>query len=75
MSLKRDLAREIQVLEDEIKELESKRLRSMSSLLESVISKTEVSTDEARFFRTYTAEIEVKRERLIQLKKQLADLL
>lgn len=75
MSLKRDLAREIQVLEDEIKELESKRLRSMSSLLESVISKSEISTDEARFFRTYTAEIEVKREKLIQLKKQLAELL
>ena len=75
MSLKRDLAREIQVLEDEIKELESKRLRSMASLLESVISKTEIGTDEARFFRTYSAEIEVKREKLIQLKKQLADLL
>ena len=75
MSAKRDLAREIQVLEDEIKELEGKRLRSMSSLLESVISKTEIGTDEARFFRTYTAEIEVKRERLIQLKKQLAELL
>ena len=75
MSLKRDLAREIQVLEDEIKELESKRLRSMASLLESVISKTEIGTDEARFFRTYSAEIEVKREKLVQLKKQLADLL
>ena len=75
MSAKRDIAREIQALEDEIKELESKRLRSMSSLLESVISKSEISTDEARFFRTYTAEIEVKRERLIQLKKQLAELL
>ena len=75
MSAKRDLAREIQALEDEIKELESKRLRSMSSLLESVISKSEISTDEARFFRTYTAEIEVKRERLVQLKKQLAELL
>ena len=75
MSLKRDLAKEIQVLEDEIKELEAKRLRSMASLLESVISKTEVGTDEARFFRNYSAEIEVKREKLIQLKKQLADLL
>ncbi|MCH5154603.1 MAG: hypothetical protein J1F71_05270 [Clostridiales bacterium] len=75
MSAKRDLAREIQALEDEIKELEGKRLRSMSSLLESVISKTEIGTDEARFFRTYTAEIEVKRERLVQLKKQLAELL
>lgn len=75
MSLKKDLAREIQALEDEMKELESKRLRSMSALLESVISKTEIGQDEARFFRTYTAEIEVKRERLIELKKQLASIL
>ena len=75
MSLKRDLAKEIQTLEDEIKELESKRIRSMAALLESVISKSEIGTDEARFFRTYTAEIEVKREKIVQLKKQLADLL
>ena len=75
MSLKRDLAKEIQVLEDEIRELESKRTRSMSALVEALISKTEVNSDEARFFRTYTAEIEVKREKLIQLKKQLGDLL
>ena len=75
MSLKRDLAKEIQALEDEMKELESKRTRSMSALVESLISKTEISADEARFFRTYTAEIEVKREKLIQMKKQLADLL
>ena len=75
MSLKRDLAKEIQALEDEMKELEAKRLRSMSALLESVISKTEINADEARFFRTYTAEIEVKRERLAGLKKQLGDIL
>ena len=75
MSLKRDLAKEIQTLEDEMKELESKRTRSMSALVESLISKTEIGADEARFFRTYTAEIEVKREKLIQLKKQLSDIL
>ncbi|MCH5155063.1 MAG: hypothetical protein J1F69_00505 [Clostridiales bacterium] len=75
MSLKRDLAREIHALEDEIKELEVKRMRSMSALLESVISRSDINSDEARFFRTYNAEIEVKREKLIQLKKQLGDLL
>ena len=75
MSLKRDLAREIHALEDEIKELEVKRMRSMSALLESVISRSDINSDEARFFRTYNAEIEVKREKLVQLKKQLGDLL
>lgn len=75
MSLKRDLAKEIQALENEIKELEVKRTRSMSALVESVISKTEISTEEARYFRTYSAEIEVKREKLSELKKQLGDIL
>ena len=75
MSAKRDKAREIHALEDEIKELEVKRMRSMSALLESVISKAAINQDEARFFRTYTAEIEVKREKLIRLNKELADLL
>lgn len=75
MSLKRELAKEIQVLENEIKELEVKRIRSMSALLESVISKTEISTEESRYFRTYSAEIEVKREKLGELKKQLGNIL
>ena len=75
MSLKRDLAKEIQALENEIKELEVKRTRSMSALVEPVISKTEISTEEARYFRTYSAEIEVKREKLSELKKQLGDIL
>ena len=40
-----------------------------------MISKTEISTEEARYFRTYSAEIEVKREKLSELKKQLGDIL
>ena len=69
MSLKRELEKEIEVLEDEIKELEVKRMRSISAILESIISNTPIDQQEARFFRTYTAEIEAKRENLAKLGK------
>ena len=71
MSLKGELAKEIQLLEEEIKELEVKRIRSMAALMESIISKQDVGEDEPRFFRTYTAEIEDKRAKLAKLKKKL----
>ena len=71
MSLKRDLAKEIGILEKEMQELENKRSRSMSSLMESLISRRDPDEYEMQFFRQYTAEIEVKREKLIELTKQL----
>lgn len=75
MSEKKNLAKEIRVLEEEIKLLEIKRSRSQASLIESLISKTEPNEEEMQFFRTYTAEIEVKREQLVKLTKQLEKLL
>lgn len=75
MSLKRDLAKEIKLIEDEIKLLEIKRSRSQASLIEALISRREPDEQEAQFFRTFTAEIEVKRERLVNLTKQLEKLL
>lgn len=71
MSLKSELVKEIQMLEDEIKELETKRIRSMAALMEAMIAKREIGEDEARFFRTYTAEIDIKREKLSKLKRRL----
>ncbi|MCH5164913.1 MAG: hypothetical protein J1G01_00740 [Clostridiales bacterium] len=70
MSMKKELAKEIRIMEEEIKELEIKRIRSMSAIIESIISKTEIGADEARFFRTYSAEIEVKREKLNILRRE-----
>ena len=67
MSLKRDLAREIEILEREMQELESKRSRSMAALMEALISKKDPDEFEMQFFRQYTAEIELKRERLIEM--------
>lgn len=71
MSLKKDLAKEIGILEKEMQELESKRSRSMASLMEALISRKDPDDYEMQFFRQYTAEIEVKREKLIELTKQL----
>ena len=71
MSLKKDLAKEISILEKEMTELESKRARSMAALIESLISKKDPDEFEMQFFRQYTAEIEIKREKLIDLTDQL----
>lgn len=71
MSLKKDLAKEVQLLENEIKELEVKRTRSMAALMESVIGKKEPEALEMQYFRQYSAEIELKRERLTEIIEQL----
>lgn len=71
MSLRKDLSREIAMLEREMQELENKRARSMSSLMESLISRRDPDEFEMQFFRQYSAEIEIKREKLIELTKQL----
>ena len=75
MSLKKDLAKEINLLEKEMKELEFKRTRSMAALMESLISRKEPEETEMQFFRQYTAEIEVKREKLIEMTEQLKKLM
>lgn len=74
MSEKKNLEREIRVLEEEINILEVKRSRSQSSLIEALISHTDPSEEEMQFFRAYCAEIDVKREQLTKLTSQLAKL-
>ena len=74
MSLKKDLAKEIGALEKEMAELESKRVRSMSALMESLISRRDPEESEMQFFRQYSAEIEIKREKLIELNNKLRQL-
>ena len=75
MSLKKDLAKEISIIEKEMHELEIKRTRSMAALVEALVSKKEPAENEMRFFRQYTAEIDVKREKLIELNDQLKGML
>ena len=75
MSLKKDLAKEIAVLEREMAELESKRVRSMAALMEALISRRDPNEMEMQFFRQYSAEIEIKREKLMELSERLKKLL
>lgn len=74
MSLKRDLAKEIHCIEEEIKILEVKRARSQAALIEALISKQEPDSVEVGYFRTYTADIDVKRERMLELIDKLGSL-
>ena len=74
MSLKKDLAKEIHYLEEEIKILEIKRSRSQAALIESRISQQQPDESEMQFFRTFTADIDVKRERMLALMEQLEKL-
>ena len=75
MSTKGDIAKEISTLEQEMQQLEFKRTRSMSALMEALISKREPAEVELQFFRQYSAEIDAKRERLIELTEQLKNLM
>ncbi len=75
MSLKKELAKEINLLEQEIQALETKRSRSQAALMESLISKQDPDESEMQFFRAYTADIEVKREQLARLNRKLQKLL
>ena len=74
MSLRREMAKEIKILEEEIRLLEVKRSRSQAALIEALISKQDPDETEIQFFRTYTADIEIKRERLLKLTRQLEKL-
>lgn len=70
MSFKKELGKEIRALEEEIMQLEIKRSRSQASLIDALISKQEPNEQEVQFFRTYTAEIELKREQHAKLKRK-----
>lgn len=75
MSAKKELAKEIHILEEEIKVLEIKRSRSQAALIEALISRQQPDEAEMQYFRTFTADIDVKRERLVALTAQLEKLL
>ncbi len=69
------IAKEIHALEEEIKILEIKRSRSIAVILEALISRTTPNDEDVQYFRTFTAEIEIKREQLQKLTKQLEGLI
>lgn len=61
------LNREISDLEAEIELLEEKRTRSQAALLDAVLDGVEPNSEDMDYFRLFTAQIEVKREKLQKL--------
>ena len=74
MSRKSDLKKAIAESEKEIEDLEKKRTRSQSALLEAFINHTTPSEKDAEYFRVFTSLIALERENLINLKDELAEL-
>ena len=71
MSRRNEIAKELHILQEEMKILESKRSRSMAVILEALVSRVEPDAQELQYFRMYTAEIDIKREQLQKLTKEL----
>ena len=72
MSKKSILKKAIADTETEIDELEKKRNRSQSAILEAYLNNKKPTKADAEYFRTYTQLIEVERENLRKLKEELA---
>lgn len=71
MSQKSKLTKEYNALEEEIKALEAKRVRSMAVIMEAMLNRDIPSDTDVQFFRAFNAEIDIKREQLQKLAKQL----
>ena len=74
MSRKSDLKKAIAESEKEIEDLEKKRQRSQSALLEAFINHTEPSEKDAEYFRVFSSLIALERENLVNLRDELAEL-
>ena len=74
MSKKSVLKKAIADTETEIDELEKKRNRSQSAILEAYLNGKRPTKADADYFRTYSQLIEVERENLRKLKEELAAL-
>ena len=74
MSKKSVLRKAIAETEKEIDELEKKRNRSQSAILEAYLNNQRPTKADAEYFRTYSQLIEVERENLRKLREELAAL-
>lgn len=75
MSKKREIAKEIRLVQEEIKGLEIKRSRSQAALIEALISRTDPDPADISYFRAFTAQIEIKREHLQKITKELESII
>lgn len=73
-SRKKQLIKEIEKSREEIEVLERKLGRSQVAIIEAIITQTKPSDADIEYFRTYAALIDVERENLQNLTKELNDL-
>ena len=71
MSKKKDLEKAIQESENEIEQLEKKRIRSQSALLEAFLNHTPRADADVEYFRIFSSLIELERENLRKLTEEL----
>lgn len=74
MSRKEELKKQIAEIEKEINELEQKRLRSQSVIIEAFIDKVDPPATDAEYFKTLTSIINLQREKLQMLVAELESL-
>lgn len=70
VSKKSDLKKSIAESEEEIRKLESKRMRSQSALLEAILNHQEPSDIDVEYFKMFTSLIDLERDNLIWLNDQ-----
>lgn len=74
MSKKSEIKKRIADSEREIEALEAKLMRSHVSVMGAILNNEEPSEEDKEYFRIYTKLIEVERENLKALHKQLSEL-
>lgn len=71
MSKKSDLKKAIKASEEEIENLEKKRLRSQSSLLSNMLEGAAPVESDKQYYQLYTQLIDLERENLRKLREEL----
>ncbi len=74
MSEKRRLKKEIKICRQTIEEIERKRSRSQSALVQAVLLQEEPDDNDVEWFNKYTGEITACRNHMIELQKKLNSL-
>ena len=74
MSKKSELEKKIRESEAELDMLEQKRLRSISSFIEALVSHDTPSEEDIEYFKTFSGLIELERENLRRLNDELEKL-
>ena len=74
MNEKRKLKREIKICRQTIEEIERKRSRSQSALVQAVLLQEEPDENVVEWFNKYTGEITACRNHMIELQKKLNSL-